>query len=56
MQNITQFLDLLIELVDDDSVNWEAKKATILAHARDREQLETALEEFTSWFEGEFEE
>jgi len=52
VENLDKFLELLIKIVQDDTLRWEEKKVRILTKVEeDNEDLGIALDEFLSWFE-----
>lgn len=51
MGKIGILLDLIADVVDDDSQRWTIKRDAIRQALVANERLETAFEEFISWFE-----
>lgn len=51
-EKITKMLEIMTEIVDDDTKTWRDKKDIIKTVAERSQHHEMVLEEFTSWFEG----
>lgn len=54
MEKLDKFLDLLVDIVNDDRKPWGEKRMAIIAKLdEDGEDTATAFKEFVSWFDGE---
>lgn len=49
-ENLEKFLELMSEMVKDDTMPWKEKAARLQAKVRQNENWEIALPEFLSWF------
>jgi hypothetical protein len=54
-RKIENVLTAIRILVDDRSLRWEEKKEMVLDRVHENNDLESSLQEFVAWFEGEFE-
>lgn len=51
-EKITKMLEIMTEIVDDDTKTWRDKKDIMLTVAQRDPHHEMVLEELASWFEG----